>query len=285
VRVAAIEALSEVRDSRVIEPLVFALKDKDHYIRAMAASALGAIGDVSALPGLLAASNDPSWEVRKATVESLGRLKDPRSVDPLAERLKDSDHDVRLAAAEALGQVGDVRALDRLIVALVDEDSPVRQMAASALLRIDCRWEKSELAQKAVPDLKVALKHREYWVRQSASDVLAKISNLRAAESTPTGFSNAAHYRHQAAVEALLRALTDVDRDFRQAAAEALARLKDPRTVDPLVRSAQDEDLWVRRAASNALELIGWTAADDPAAVPDPAPSNSTEEDMWGSAA
>ena len=59
--------------------------------------------------------------------------------------------------------------------------------------------------------------------------------------------------------------LRDIDRDLRQAAAEALGRIIDDRVVPPLVAALDDQDEWVGRAAALALNHLNWApAADDP---------------------
>jgi len=45
VRTSAAEALGEIKDSRVIEPLTAAMKDEDSNVRKSAAEALGKIND------------------------------------------------------------------------------------------------------------------------------------------------------------------------------------------------------------------------------------------------
>jgi hypothetical protein len=55
------------------------------------------------------------------------------------------------------------------------------------------------------------------------------------------------------AVEPLSAALKDEEWDVRQAAAEALGEIKDPRAVEPLIAALKDKDSDVRKAAAEAL--------------------------------
>ena len=57
-------ALGEIGDSRAIEPLIQALKDKDKYIREWAADALGEIGNERAVEPLIEALKDEYSSVR-----------------------------------------------------------------------------------------------------------------------------------------------------------------------------------------------------------------------------
>ena len=206
---------------------------------------------------------DVNWSVRKAAVEALGRLKDARAVEALTELLKDPDHDVREVTVAALGELGELRAVERLVLTLADSQSAVRQLAAAALRRIDYQWEKSAAARQAIPELKIALQSNEYWVRQSASEVMAKLDKVYAAEPELTSMNTAIRLRQQVAIDALFKALNDYDRDLRLAAAEALGRIGNAHLAKPLVTALDDTDQWVRQAAARALERIGWIPADD----------------------
>jgi HEAT repeat protein len=80
-------------------------------------------------------------------------------------------------------------------------------------------------------------------------------------------FTEPVCYKRNMAVDALLQALGDWDRDLRLAAADALGRIADKRAIEPLVRTLADTDEWVRLGAVQALKALGW----QPAAVADAA--------------
>jgi HEAT repeat protein len=271
VRVLSVEALGDIREIQATEALVSALHDEDAHVRCVAVTALGKSGDVNAVPSLVKSLADTKWDVRKAAVEALGRLHDPRAVEPLTLLLKDSDHDVREAAAVSLGELRDPKAIERLVVALCDSQTAARQAAAAALQRIDRYWDKSPAARRAIPQLKIALKDREYWVRQSAADVLQKVSAMPVFEPRLGGISNPLLHRQQSALEALVVGLCDVDRDLRLAAAEALGRIGDQRSIQALSRSLLDADIWVRDACAGSLKLLGWN----------PDTSERPQSDAW----
>ena len=65
-------------------------------------------------------------------------------------------------------------------------------------------------------------------------------------------------------VEPHLTALQDSNSSVRQAAAEALGQIGDPRAVEPLVLSLSDENGEVRRAVAEALGQIGDPRAIEP---------------------
>lgn len=258
VRVAAAETLGDLGDSSAIEPLVVALQDSEHLVRAAAANALRKIGDPNAIDGLVTVLNDSNWDVRRAGVEALGQIRDKRGVPPLLVLLKDKDADVRLAAVKSLGQIGDQSATAALIAALVDLQITVRQSANDALKNVDGNWELSPAAQDAIPLLQAAMESKEYWVRCAATETLDRIAKARKSGSTTTMIAAPVFQRQTSALEALLNSLTDWDRDLRQAAAEALGRLADPRAFEPLTARLHDDDPAVRASALQALQAMGW---------------------------
>ena len=105
VRKNAAEALGKIKDPRVVEPLIAALKDENSGVRRIAAWALGVIQDPRAVEPLITALKDEYSEVRWHAAWSLGEIQDPRAVEPLIEALKDEDSGVRLSAAWSLEKI------------------------------------------------------------------------------------------------------------------------------------------------------------------------------------
>ncbi len=83
--------------------------DPDPGRRAIAASLLGADRfreySLAAVEPLIAALQDEAHEVRAAAAKALGKIADPRAIEPLQVLLRDNYSNVRDAAAEAL-QIG-----------------------------------------------------------------------------------------------------------------------------------------------------------------------------------
>jgi HEAT repeat protein len=262
IRVTAAELFVEIPDAQGVDPLSKCLRDNADVVRAAAATALGKLRDVRAVEHLIRALGDRNWAVRKASVEALGILQDPTGLEPIAGLLKDPDTDVREAAVLALGQLRNARAVEWLVVSLADPQTTVRSAAGAALQRIDEQWLRSEGAQRAIPALESAMRHKDYWVRHSASAVCESIRNahvlgpvVRASPDTE------AQLRRGAALDAFIEVLCDPDRDLRLAAAEALGRIGDERSVQPLLDSLADDDPWVRSAVSAALAALGGRQA------------------------
>jgi HEAT repeat protein len=264
VRAAAVEALSHIGGADAGPVILRRVRDKDPHVRASAVEALARMGDPRIIePIAETLLTDGSWEVRKFSVEALGRIRHERGAELLCRALKDSDNDVRQTAANALGQIPDSRSIPPLVLALKDENSSVRQAAKAALRQIDRQWELSPGAHSVIPELEIALNDREYWVAQSAADTLAKINDMRQRQIEPSADSDPAVQRQELAISLLVDTLTDIDRDMRQAAAEALGRIVDDRVVAPLVAALDDRDEWVGRAAALALNHLNWTPSPE----------------------
>ena len=116
-------------------------------------------------------------------------------------------------------------------------------------------------------------------MRQAATETLAQVTQVPAAEPQLNAFTDPVHYKHRAAVDALLEALSDDDRDLRQAAAESLGRLGDTRAAGLLNGALQDEDIWVRKSAAEALRVLNSKA---PAVPPPPNEHPKPARGAWG---
>ncbi len=263
VRNAAVEALARTGDSRMLESVMPALKDEDRHVRATAAEALGRLGGVGAVDPLQNALRDDWWDVRASAAEALGRIGDSRAVSALVSTLSDPDHDVRRCAVEALGRLGQPGVIEPLVLMLKDEHASVRAVVPAVLLRVDPGWERSEAARRALPKLKAALGHSEYWVRQAAAQAIRRITEVEPIQPVLGGLAAPEDYSRRAATETFLEILADEDRDFRQAAVEALGRIGDQRVMEALVQSMQDPDQGVCIAAARALDSLRWKPAED----------------------
>jgi len=291
--IRAIEALAHTGDPQAVKPLLDCLHHKEDIVRSCAAAALGQIGDARAVEPLLQALNDQNKQIVLSACGSLARLCDHRAVEPLIGLLAHAEAEVRVAALEALGKLRDVRAtpavlnllkdaenevregaafclgllrdetaIEHLVLALTDQDSSVRQAAMRALRLTDPYWERSELAAKAAPELENCLKSKEYWVRQSAADVLSKLGRSHSQDTILITESDSARQKRRAAGEILLAMLKDRDRDFRLAAAEALARMNFADAIPGLAVALADADRTVQTAAAKALDKLRWQPED-----------------------
>ena len=65
-----------------------------------------------------------------------------------------------------------------------------------------------------------------------------------------------------------MTALSFAHPDVRQAAAEALGRISDPRAAQSLMPLLNDADKWVRESASEALRKMGYQESSSPNSGP-----------------
>ncbi len=137
-----------VRDAKVVDVLIAALKDPDRAVREDATIALGMIGDPRAIDALIEAMKDGA--VKRHAIASLGMIGDPRALRPVLDALKgkgirqdgtptpgcivSEDAFIKEAAATALGQFRDPRVIPDLIMLL--KDGVLREKASAALAAI-----------------------------------------------------------------------------------------------------------------------------------------------------
>ena len=264
VRLAALEILGSVADPSAYEAVERLLKDKEPSIRAAAVVTAVSCGGNRVVPMFVRMLRDVSWEVRREVIKALGQTGDATAIEGLSKALQDRDHDVRESAAVALGRIGDARAVRPLVLALLDIESFVRNAAHNSLKEIDPHWEKTDAARSALPQIKDALKHREYWISHSAARLLEQIQADAAGDraETPVALSletisPAGNPAPPAAVfDILADLLGDRDRDLRLAAAEAFSQLRQKRAVSILAAAIHDDDAFVRQAAERALVAL-----------------------------
>jgi HEAT repeat protein/energy-coupling factor transporter ATP-binding protein EcfA2 len=299
VRLNAAGALVQLGDQS-LDPLIRTLRDKDRDVRTYVAWALGQLGDPRAIDPMLQALQDKEGDVRRNVAWALGQLGDPRAIDPMLQALQDKEGDVRRNVAWALGQLGDPRAIDFLLQTLQDEDGYVRLHAAGALVQLsdqsldpllqmlqDKDWYVRKDAAKAlgqlgdpraIDPLLQTLRDDNREVRENAAEALGQLGDRRAVmplfvalreKSTYSRtFENTAAVLKQLddprVVDLLLLTLENEDWSFRQNAAEALGQLGDSRAVGPLLRALRDENEFVRATAVEALGQLGNSRAIDP---------------------
>jgi HEAT repeat protein len=214
---------------------IAALKDEDWAIREEAAMVLGGLKDSRAVSPLVSMLKDQDRSVREAAIGALTSIGEP-SVVPLADCLTDRELSVQEAASAVLASIADGRVLDPLMAALKSHDWIVRMHAAKALGRIH--------DPKCVPGLIPLLQDKVKAVREEVSGALAAIG--------------------EAAVPALLEALTHSEWLVRLHAVESLGKTKSSQAVEPLLSTLfNDGDSAVREDAVRALGHIGDARAVD----------------------
>lgn len=234
VRENAAEALGIIGDERAVKPLIEALAhDSDDDVRWKAAWSLGKIGSPEALDALITGLNDDTAIVRQQSAMALGLIGREEAVTPLIEALEDEEWTVRKDAVFALGEIGDQRAVKYLIRALIDEDRDVVLKAMSALIKI---------GTPAVDPLLTSFKKGNWRLREKSAIVLGLIGDNKA-------------------VDYFIKALSkgrdrEANKYVRGRIAEALGRIGDPKAKEALELVLNDEFIFSKHKAQEALEKL-----------------------------
>ncbi|HTB85826.1 MAG TPA: HEAT repeat domain-containing protein [Candidatus Sulfotelmatobacter sp.] len=258
VRIAALGIMERMGDPALFHDVEKLLRDENPSVRGAAVEAATRCGATRAVPSLLTSLKDSSWEVRKATADALGFLGESTAVEGLCEMVFDPDRDVRESVITALGKICDRRAISPLVQAMLDAETTVRSKASGALRTIDRHWEESEAARATLPKIQAALRHPDYWVRHAATKVLEQmqidINSLRDDEPVASAPRDGRPPHIAAAV--LADMLFDRDGAFRLAAAIALGKVREYDAKTILSAAIRDSDLSVRTAAQAALTAM-----------------------------
>jgi len=258
VRARAAKYLGHIVDARVVELLVKRLSDQDEGVRWAAGQALELLGAPAVEP-LLKRLGDRNKDVRLAAAETLGQIGDVRAVEPLVERLSDRNDDVRWEVMDALVWIG-APVVVSLMERLSDQNTAVRLAAVRALGRIG--------DAQAIEPLLERLHDPEGVVRRAAADTLGRLGWHPQADAKAAAYWFELGDKYEcigvgkAAIEPLSERLKDRDPVMRARAAEYLGHIVDARVVELLVKGLSDRDDGVRRAAGQALELIGAPAVE-----------------------
>lgn len=133
VRLAAVNALSDIGTEGVVEALVLLLGDVDPWVRSAAARGLAGTGSKRAVAALMPLLKDSYGPVRIAVVEALGETRNEEAIGPIKESLRDQDPEIRKAAVGALVNFPGA-GLDRdLLPLLEDENWSVRKAAVDTI--------------------------------------------------------------------------------------------------------------------------------------------------------
>jgi len=264
VRLASIDVLGKIGDTRAVDPLILALKDENIPVRQVTAIALGRIGAPATEP-LVSTLQYENKDVRRAAIDILVKLDwqpgmDEASayywivkrqwdqcvaigapaVEPLITALKDQEAlsqdewEERQAVVAALGKIGEP-AVRPLIAALKFENEELVKAAVEAL---------GKIGEPAVEPIIASLGDENFGVCMACAEALGKIGDVRAVEPLIDSLKTGRWYM------------------IRKAAAEALGKIGDARAVEPLIAMLRDEYFKVREAAAESLIKIGAPAVE-----------------------
>lgn len=229
--------------------LTDALKDSKPEVRRYAAAGIGQIGPEAASAAekvsvLLSDSDETVRETATRTLGSLGPNAKDVAIPALTKVLTDSSKNVRVAAASSMSNLltpPKAEDVPALVMILKQKDPEASVFGARALAKL------GKQAQPALADLIEVAKSSDSSVRRSAIDALAAIQP-DAKSVTPV----------------YIAALKDssADSGVRQSALLAIGQLgdalsKDKDAIDAVLSAATDRDKQVKKAAMAAVGKLG----------------------------
>ena len=225
----------------------------------------GLQGDAAVLEVAIRSLQDPKATTRRLAAEMLGRMESDSAIPPLTGLLSDPEPAVRAAAASSLGFIFADSAAGEIISLLDDPDARVREEALTVLPKLNITGS-PELINK-ISDL---MNDRSLAVQTKAIFALAKLGVLKEAISNlaprldsedpqtrisalETAGKIASFLDGSFDVQPIVHALEDPSPVIRRAAVTALGNLKGGSVSKTLVKSLNDTDERVRKAAAQAL--------------------------------
>lgn len=174
VRLAAAQALVQMRHAPAVLPVLRALALPGRWPLQRATELVAGFGDLAAAPlrdllRVRPGTPEPSTSEAAVALNVLGLLREREAATEILGWLDRSDPELRVAAARALGGMADPAAVPALARALRDETWEVRSMAAKALGQSG--------TPAAVAPLQSALSDAAWWVRFNAAQALASLGH------------------------------------------------------------------------------------------------------------
>ena len=284
-----IGALGNFGDARVVRALTDALRNQYRSVRQSAAYSLAELGDPGAIPTLLDALNDvddgvllldnPYSSVRGGAIVSLGRLgsndpalhaalKDPdchirsaaavalsRTDEVLAD-LRSDNEGKRRAAAEALKHSKDARAIPALVEALKDPRGGLNRWAASTLGMLG--WKPGNTEESLLYGLITEDEFMLAGLGPDAIPALAEHVQGRIVKNTAIALKALAMMRDPQAVPPILKALHSEFGDIRDAAARSLLTIGGAQVVEALrqKRNTGKKEKWDRKSIAEIESML-----------------------------
>jgi len=251
-RYLAVYVLGEIGDRRGLAPVSRMLQEEDVLVKVSAIRALAKMGGAEASKAIQAVVLNSAEKgtayvsvpqpirplvempLRAIAAKALGGFSDPEAVRALISVLDDPESKVGVAACNSLGLIGREEAIDALIAALEHSGMEVQWAAACGLGRAR--------SERAVGPLIRALGRGNVM----AIPALSEIGDRKA-------------------VSAIVPFLDDESPGVREAAAEALGKLKGPESREALEAALKRESIpGIRSVLSTALSEFSVTPPHTP---------------------
>ncbi len=254
-----INVCENLRDPACIGIVRELAESSEPWTRRKACEALGSIGEVGGLPTLLARAGveeEDEW-VRQSAIEALGGIGDARAIPLLATTVKSES--LHTASIGALSRISTDESVEILVGDIIDQSDLMAFLPSRALAACE--------HPDSVPSLLAALYEKRVWHLSFTMTDSGRDSVFDGAEIEYQRFSGGMCVMRVWAfrsIDRLLAALEDERDSVRGSAvyAIALARVRDPRTVNVLIPLLKDETL--AASAAYALGCFGDVRAVEP---------------------
>lgn len=256
--IAALEALSRMRDERSYAPALALLQHPSAGVRQAAVALLNSLGHEALATDLPELLRDPEPLVRDAAVRVAAYSGIPSCFDLVFELANTGDAAVCRAALAHLPMLDDIRVTPSLIQALQDNDPRIRATAVNALAEVE--------DPQVVPWLQRALSDSDVWVRYHAARALRHADFERhslealtscalhdAAMQVRISATEALGDYGSAAIPTLLIVAEDSESDLAQAAICSLGNTQSSSVIPWLTEKLRSSDQTVASAAVRAL--------------------------------
>lgn len=230
VRVAAANALAELRDKESLPLLKEMSGDQDGRVADACIIAAAKLGSGSSKNEFISALESTKQEVRAKSAEALGEIGDATCYPALRKRLKDWDRDTKVSAMIALAKLKDTASIPVLREMLWDKDEIIREKAATALGIM------ASPETATINAMKKVLEDPNGMVRLAAVDALAKLGD-------------------DSGKDFLLRAIETGDKDAKLKALAILPNLAAPKDILKVQALLSDNDKTLAIAAAKAIVL------------------------------
>ena len=256
-KLALIQALCEIGDSRAIEPLIKRLVVEDLDVKLEIYNALEKMNQDDLKATSTKLLNDRDKKIRLTVIDLIVRLKYSETIDMLIKKFNDRDPEVREKAIFQLGEMKAKKADKELIRLLKTDILQVKLKVIEALGKIQ--------TPAAINSLIDVIKDKELC--NTAASYLKKIDNpvkikplidlLKTSKSWEvrrSSLESLGDIDFPGKSRLLINLLkNDEHRNVRWSAAAALDGFTEPEVVEALIGALGDEEYYVQETACNLL--------------------------------
>lgn len=263
-RLQAAIFLGKIQDKRAVDVLIANLKDEDYAIKGACAIALGNIGDPKATRPLIELLKDPEALVRKEAVKALVKLSsNKQTMDDLVNTFKNTEDSlIKMGIIAIFGELKDENALKALAEGLSDKGK-VSDTTSQIIMGMS--------SENKFKVLSVALTSKDENTRVNALELVGTIKDPRLIQFIVQILKDSTSQEEIKVARSTLKKLRDkinVDdylrlarfgnsKEDRDAAIQVLSVIADERCIGLLMDLLNDDDVFIRGRAAQALANIG----------------------------